>query len=58
MLDRIYVALDYPSRMEADRLLDRLPQGVGVKIGLELFLREGLSYVREIKYRGYNVFWI
>jgi len=49
MLDRIYVALDYPSRMEADRLLDRLPQGVGVKIGLELFLREGLSYVREIK---------
>lgn len=56
MLDRIYVALDYPSRMEADRLLDRLPQGVGVKIGLELFLREGLSYVREIKYRGYNVF--
>lgn len=56
MLERIYVALDFPAKEEALNLLNQLPKGIGVKIGLELYMKEGISFVREIKEKGYNVF--
>lgn len=56
MLNRIYLALDFPNKTEANGLLEKLPKGIGVKIGLELYLKEGLDYVKEIKDAGYNVF--
>ncbi|MDD4693739.1 MAG: orotidine-5'-phosphate decarboxylase [Firmicutes bacterium] len=56
MLDRIYLALDFPNKTEANNLLRELPKGLGVKIGLELFLKEGLNYVKEVRNLGYNVF--
>lgn len=56
MLERIYLALDFPDKTQAENLLKKLPQGLGIKIGLELFLKEGLDFVKKIKAAGYNVF--
>ena len=56
MIERIYVALDFPNKEQAEALLNKLPKGIGVKIGLELFLKEGLDFVKKIRDSGYNVF--
>lgn len=54
--NRLIAALDAPSRMDADVLVDRLA-GVPswVKIGLELFCSEGPSIVRDYTARGLSV---
>jgi len=53
----IYVALTSDCSADAAKMLDPL-EGlpVGVKIGLELFVKEGPSIVGEIKKRGFPVF--
>jgi orotidine-5'-phosphate decarboxylase len=57
MKDRLIVALDFPSGTEALALAERLAGSVGVmKVGLELFTREGPSLVRELRARGFEVF--
>jgi orotidine-5'-phosphate decarboxylase len=57
MRERIMVALDFPSGAEALRLADVLAGKVGVmKVGLELFTREGPALVRELQARGCGVF--
>lgn len=56
MLERIYLALDFPNGEQAENLLKEMPKGLGVKIGLELFMKEGLSFVKKIRDSGYNVF--
>jgi len=56
VLERIYLALDFPDKTQAENLLKKLPQGLGVKIGLELFLKEGLDFVKKLKNAGYNIF--
>ncbi len=54
---RLIVALDLPQRQAALEAVDRLSGHVGVfKIGLEIFVREGPSFVEEILARGENVF--
>ncbi len=55
--DRLMFALDVPSAMEADRLLDRL-QGhlTFVKVGLELYTAAGPAMVQRIVERGMRVF--
>ncbi|MNS39722.1 Orotidine 5'-phosphate decarboxylase [compost metagenome] len=54
---RLMVALDYPSAEEARLLIDRL-QGIPcyMKVGMQLFYTAGPDFVRELKYKGYNVF--
>lgn len=54
---RLMVALDYPSAEEARLLIDRL-QGIPcyMKVGMQLFFTAGPDFVRELKYKGYNVF--
>ncbi len=54
--NRLIAALDTPSRSEADAFVTRLA-GVPswVKIGLELFLAEGPSIVRDYTARGLSV---
>ena len=55
--DRLMFALDVPSAVEADRLLDRL-QGhlTFVKVGLELYTAAGPEMVTRIIARGMRVF--
>jgi orotidine-5'-phosphate decarboxylase len=54
---RLIVALDVPDRPSALAAVGRLAGHVGVfKVGLELFVREGPSLVREIRERGERVF--
>jgi orotidine-5'-phosphate decarboxylase len=54
---RLIVALDLPDRKSALEAVDRLSGHVGIfKIGLEIFVREGPSFVEEIRARGESVF--
>lgn len=51
------IALDVPSRAEAESLLDRLGPGADfVKVGLQLFTAEGPAVVRAMHDRGCRVF--
>jgi orotidine-5'-phosphate decarboxylase len=51
------IALDVPSRAEAERLLDRIGPGADfVKVGLQLFTAEGPEVVRAMTARGCRVF--
>jgi orotidine-5'-phosphate decarboxylase len=55
--DRLILALDVPSRDEADRLLDRVQdQVMFVKVGLELYTAAGPDMVHRLIARGKRVF--
>ena len=56
-LDRLVIALDRSSRDEILRLVDELRGTVGVfKIGLQAFIANGPSIVREVVASGERVF--
>ena len=53
----VIVALDFPCRKETMRFLDLFREEKPyVKIGMELFYREGPDMVREIKQRDHRIF--
>jgi orotidine-5'-phosphate decarboxylase len=55
--DRLIVALDYPSRLEALDLVDRLEGSVRwLKVGLQLYLAGGNALVTELRELGFGVF--
>jgi orotidine-5'-phosphate decarboxylase len=54
--DRIIVALDGLEAAEALALVERLPELVWVKVGLELFTSAGPDVVRALRRRGLRVF--
>lgn len=58
MAKDVIIALDFSTREETLRFLDRFPDGDKpfVKIGMELYYAEGPSIVREIKARGHRIF--
>jgi len=53
---RMIVALDFPSAQEAIALCDRLPQVSFWKVGLELFISDGNTILRELKDRNKKIF--
>lgn len=53
---KIIVALDVPSAGEAINLCDRLPQVSFWKVGLELFIADGSTILRELKARHKKIF--
>ncbi len=53
---KIIVALDVPSANEALNLCDRLPQVSFWKVGLELFIADGSTILRELKARDKKIF--
>ncbi|PZU97676.1 MAG: orotidine-5'-phosphate decarboxylase [Pseudanabaena sp.] len=53
---RIIVALDVPTTAEAIKLCDRLPQVSFWKVGLELFIADGATILRELKSRNKRIF--
>jgi orotidine-5'-phosphate decarboxylase len=56
-LPRVFVALDFPSAVDALALVDRLsPRDCGLKVGKELFVTAGPDPVRRIVERGFAVF--
>ncbi|MGD9852017.1 MAG: orotidine-5'-phosphate decarboxylase [Nitrospirales bacterium] len=55
--ERIIFALDVPDKQEAVKLLEQLEGVISFyKVGWELFLSEGLGFIRELKNRGHRVF--
>ena len=55
--ERLIVALDFPDARQALALIDKLEGATHwFKIGLELFIAEGIPLVEEVKRRGYSVF--
>ena len=57
-LNPVFIALDFPEAKVAWRFLDQFPadQQLAVKVGMELFYREGPAFVAALKDRGYTVF--
>ncbi|NUN66386.1 orotidine-5'-phosphate decarboxylase [Pseudanabaena biceps] len=53
---RIIVAMDVPSVNQAIALCDRLPQVSFWKVGLELFVADGSTILRELKSRNKKIF--
>ncbi|MEA5487563.1 MULTISPECIES: orotidine-5'-phosphate decarboxylase [Pseudanabaena] len=53
---KIIVAMDVPSATEAINLCDRLPQVGFWKVGLELFIADGGTILRELKARHKKIF--
>jgi orotidine-5'-phosphate decarboxylase len=54
---RLIVALDLPSRAEAEAMVERLGDAVGFyKIGLQLLAAGGMEMARDLKRRGRRVF--
>lgn len=57
VLSPLIVALDYASAREADAFVEGLhPGSCRLKIGKELFTREGPQYVRALQGRGHDIF--
>lgn len=55
-MDKIILALDFPTLAEAETCLQKLPELTWVKVGMELFYAEGPQVIRNLKDRGYKVF--
>ena len=54
---RVIVALDFPTGEQATVFVDRLPPGsCRLKVGKELFTREGPALVRRFVEQGHDVF--
>lgn len=57
MSNQIYLALDFPSWKETKEFLDfHQMQGVPVKVGMELFYREGPHVIEKLKENNHPVF--
>ncbi len=55
--NRIVVALDYPSAKEAVHLAEQLdPEKCRLKVGKELFTREGPAVVEKLQNKGFDIF--
>ena len=56
-MNEIYLALDFPTWQEAETFLDKNKlNGVPVKVGMELFYREGNFVVEQLKDRNHPIF--
>lgn len=56
MTDSPFIALDFPTGEEALRFLQPFEGKANVKVGMELFYKEGPAILRELKERGYGIF--
>lgn len=55
--ERLIIALDFDSREKALALVGLLGERIGIyKVGYQLFMREGMSFVRELVRLGKKVF--
>lgn len=55
--ERLIIALDFDSREEALALVELLGERVGIyKVGYQLFMREGMGFVKELVELGKKIF--
>lgn len=53
----MYVALDFPTWQETKQFLDEHHlHGIPVKIGMELFYREGITVIDQLKQNNHDIF--
>lgn len=56
-MNNIYLALDFPTWQETNKfLVENDLQGVPVKVGMELFYREGPLIIEKLKANGHAIF--
>ncbi|WP_307994568.1 orotidine 5'-phosphate decarboxylase / HUMPS family protein, partial [uncultured Weissella sp.] len=57
-MNNIFIALDFENETLAWEFLNQFPEDVrpAVKIGMELFYREGPAFVEAVKAAGFTVF--
>ncbi len=56
-VNKVYIALDFPTWEATESfLISHQLNGVPVKIGMELFYREGISMVERLKQNGHDIF--
>src|SRR5690625_1236878 len=56
-MDNIYVALDFPTWEETSQFIERHKlQGAPVKVGMELFYREGPDVIKKLKENNHPIF--
>lgn len=56
MAKDVIVALDFDSKEKALAFLDNFNEEIYVKVGMELFYKEGPEIIKEIKKRGHKIF--
>ncbi|WP_150283865.1 orotidine-5'-phosphate decarboxylase [Rummeliibacillus sp. TYF-LIM-RU47] len=56
MTDKPIIALDFPGEEDVFTFLEQYNEPLYVKIGLELFLQEGSSIIKNIKDLGHEIF--
>ncbi len=51
------IALDFPSRLEAERFLSQFQgKSLSVKVGMQLFYKEGPAFIKSLKAEGHWLF--
>lgn len=57
MKNKVYLALDFPNWIETEEFLSgNKLQGIPVKVGMELFYREGPAIIGKLKKNGHSIF--
>ena len=56
MAKDVIVALDFDSKKKTMDFLDKFSEEIYVKVGMELFYKEGPEIVKELKKRGHKIF--
>lgn len=56
MAKDVIIALDFESKEKALNFLDKFDEEVYVKVGMELFYKEGPEIIKELKKRGHKIF--
>ncbi|WP_416826912.1 orotidine-5'-phosphate decarboxylase [Ectobacillus polymachus] len=56
MSKSLMVALDFPSKQEVEAFLSPFQEPLYVKIGMELFYKEGPEIIHYVKEKGHSVF--
>lgn len=56
-MSKMYVALDFPTWQETKHFLDEHQlHGIPVKVGMELFYREGITVIEQLKNNDHDIF--
>ena len=56
MKNDVIIALDFSNKEETIHFINKFDTNLFVKVGMELFYKEGTSIIQEIKSRGHKVF--
>lgn len=56
MKKEVIIAMDFPDKESLINFLDKFDQKLYLKLGMEIFYKEGPSIVREVKRMGHKIF--